>query len=79
MKISESAIWDDSDRPTNWKRVAEETALAILEVHPNVLIFVEGIEMYPKDDIWDDEEFNTSPWFGTDDYYGNWWGGNLEV
>jgi aryl-phospho-beta-D-glucosidase BglC (GH1 family) len=76
-KISESAIWDDSDRPTNWKRVAEETALAILEVHPNVLIFVEGIEMYPKDDIWDDEEFNTSPWFGTDDYYGNWWGGNL--
>lgn len=48
-----------------------------MEVHPNVLIFVEGIEMYPKDDIWDDEEFNTSPWFGTDDYYGNWWGGNL--
>jgi len=28
--------------------VAEETALAILEVHPNVLIFVEGVEMYPK-------------------------------
>lgn len=76
-RVSESAIWDDSNRQTNWKKVAQETALAILEVHPNILIFVEGIEMYPKDDIWDDEEFNTSPWFGTDDYYGNWWGGNL--
>jgi len=40
--------------------VAEETALAILEVHPNVLIFVEGVEMYPKDGIWDDETFDTS-------------------
>jgi len=57
--------------------VAEETALAILEVHPNVLIFVEGVEMYPKDGIWDDETFDTSPWTGNNDYYGNWWGGNL--
>lgn len=75
--MSESAIWDDSDRPTNWKRVAQETALAILEVHPNALIFVEGVEIYPKDGIWDDETTNTSPWTGNDDYYGNWWGGNL--
>lgn len=72
-----SAIWDDSNHPNNWKRVAQETALAILEVHPNVLIFVEGVEMYPKDGIWDDETFDTSPWTGNNDYYGNWWGGNL--
>ena len=35
--------------------------------------------MYPKDDIWDDEEFNTSPWFGTDDYYGTGGAAILEV
>jgi len=33
--------------------------------------------MYPKDGIWDDETFDTSPWTGNNDYYGNWWGGNL--
>lgn len=76
-KMSESAIWDNSNRPTNWKRVAQETALKILDVNPNVLIFVEGIEIYPKDGLWDDEETNTSPWTGNADYYGNWWGGNL--
>lgn len=75
--MSQSAIWDDSDRATNWKRVAQETALEIMKVHPNALIFVEGIEIYPKDGLWDDETTNTSPWTGNDDYYGNWWGGNL--
>jgi len=75
--MSQSAIWDDSNRATNWKRVAQETALAILDVHPNVLIFVEGVEIYPKDGKWDDEQVDTSPWTGTNDYYGNWWGGNL--
>lgn len=75
--ISQSAIWDDSDRANNWKRVAQETALAILNVHPNALIFVEGVEIYPKDSLWDDETVNTSPWWGTNDYYCTWWGGNL--
>ncbi len=75
--MSQSAIWDDSNRATNWKRVAQETAIKILEVHPNVLIFVEGVEIYPKDGKWDDEQVDTSPWTGTNDYYGNWWGGNL--
>ncbi len=74
---AESAIWDDSNHKNNWKRVAQETALAILDVHPNILILVEGVEIYPKDGIWDDESINTSPWTGTNDYYGNWWGGNL--
>ncbi len=78
LKIfSQSAIWDDSNKATNWKRVAQETALEILEVHPNILIFVEGVEMYPKDGLWDDAEVDTSPWTGTNSYYGNWWGGNL--
>lgn len=75
--MSQSAVWNDSDSATNWKRVAQETALKILDVNPNVLIFVEGIEIYPKDGLWDDESTNTSPWTGNDDYFGNWWGGNL--
>jgi endoglucanase len=75
--LSESAIWDDSSRANNWKRVAQETALDILKVNPNLLIFVEGVEMYPKDGLWNDESFDTSPWTGSNDYYGNWWGGNL--
>jgi endoglucanase len=78
LKIkSQSAIWDNSNSPTNWKRVAQETALQILNVHPNALIFVEGIEIYPKDGLWNDEQINTSPWTGTNDYFCNWWGGNL--
>lgn len=78
MKIkSQSAIWDNSNSVTNWKRVAQETALKILAVHPNILIFVEGVEIYPKDGLWNDEQINTSPWTGTNDYFGNWWGGNL--
>lgn len=75
--ISQCAIWDDSNRSNNWKRVAQETALAIMNVHPNALIFVEGVEIYPKDSLWDDETVNTSPWWGTNDYYCTWWGGNL--
>jgi aryl-phospho-beta-D-glucosidase BglC (GH1 family) len=74
-ELSESAFWDNSDRENNWKRVAQETARAILDVHPNVLIFVEGIEMYPKDGKWDDQTINSSPWTGDNDYYFNWWGG----
>jgi len=78
MKMkSESAIWDDSNHPNNWKRVAEQTAQAIMKVHPNALILVEGVEMYPQDDVWDQETIDTSPWTGTNDYFGNWWGGNL--
>ncbi|SET19069.1 cellulase family glycosylhydrolase [[Clostridium] polysaccharolyticum] len=74
---AQSAIWDDSSLANNWKRVAQETALAILDVHPHALIFVEGVEIYPKDSIWDDESINTSAWGGTNDYYCTWWGGNL--
>lgn len=74
---SQSAIWDDSDDANNWKRVAQETALAILNVHPHALIFVEGVEIYPKDSKWDDESINTSAWGGTNDYWCTWWGGNL--
>ncbi|MDP4180302.1 MAG: cellulase family glycosylhydrolase [Bacillota bacterium] len=75
--LSQCAIWDNSNRATNWKRAAQETALKVLDVNPNLLIFVEGVEMYPKDGLFDDESIDTSPWTGKNDYYSDWWGGNL--
>ncbi len=74
---SDCAIWDNSKDPNNWKRAAQETALKILEVNPNLLIFVEGVELYPKDGLWDDATIEANPWTGNNDYYGDWWGGNL--
>jgi len=67
---SNSAIWDGSNAPNNWRKAAEEIAAVILNVNPNVLIIVEGIECTPL-------EGST---YGTTDkyqYYHNWWGGNL--
>lgn len=75
---SDIAKWDDSTDENNWKYAAETCANAILEVNPNALIIIEGVEQYPKTelgytydtpDIW--EGGDDSPW------YGAWWGGNL--
>ena len=73
------AKWDDSTDLNNWAYSATECANAILDVNPNALIFVEGVEQYPKTekgytydtaDIWQ-APADVSPW------YGAWWGGNL--
>ena len=73
------AKWDDSTDENNWKYAAETCASAIMEVNPNALILVEGVEQYPKTekgytyatpDIWE-APADVSPW------YGAWWGGNL--
>lgn len=73
------AKWDDSTDLNNWAYSATECANSILEVNPNALIFVEGVEQYPKTekgytydtaDIWQ-ASADVSPW------YGAWWGGNL--
>lgn len=68
-----AAIWNDSTDANNWKYVAQETALMVLSVNPNVLIMVEGTEIYPM------ELKTNSDYHSTDskDYYFNWWGGNL--
>lgn len=69
--FEQAAIWDDSNRPNNWRRVAEETGRRILAVHPHALILVEGIEAYPKAgssyETRDPQAFDM-----------NWWGGNLK-
>ncbi len=70
---TDKAIWNDSTDKNNWKYVAEQTALMVLEKNPNVLIMVEGIEIYPID-IQANGDFSST---NDSDYYFNWWGGNL--
>jgi aryl-phospho-beta-D-glucosidase BglC (GH1 family) len=65
--------WDDSSDADNWRYIAEKAALAVLNKNPNVLIMVEGIEIYPKNIDKNGDFSSTNP----DDYYGAWWGGNL--
>lgn len=76
---SDIAKWDDSTDQNNWAYSATECANSVLSVNPNALIFIEGVEQYPKTekgytydtpDIWQ-ASADVSPW------YGAWWGGNL--
>lgn len=69
----DKAIWNDSKDKNNWKYVAEQTALMVLEKNPNVLIMVEGTEIYPIDIKANGDYASTND----KDYYFNWWGGNL--
>ncbi len=73
------ARWDNTTKTNNWKYSAEECGKSILNVNPNALIMIEGVEQYPKTekgytydtaDIWQ-APADVSPW------YGAWWGGNL--
>lgn len=72
-EADKAAIWNDSDSANNWKYVAETAASRILAKNPNVLIMVEGTEIYPTD-IKSNKDFSST---NDDDYYFNWWGGNL--
>lgn len=67
---SGAAIWNDSTAANNWKYVAEQAAKRILAKNPNVLIMVEGTEIYSKKN----GDYSST---NEKDYYFNWWGGNL--
>lgn len=69
----EKAIWNDSTESNNWPYVAKKTAAAIFEKNPNVLILVEGLEIYPIDIKANGDYHSTDE----KDYYFSWWGGNL--
>ena len=74
-KASETphAIWNDSDSPDNWKKVAERAGNAVLDANPHALIIIEGIQIYPKN-------INANNFVSKnddDDYYNTWWGANL--
>ncbi|MBR4732116.1 MAG: cellulase family glycosylhydrolase [Lachnospiraceae bacterium] len=68
-----AAIWNDSKKANNWKYVAETAASKVLAKNPNVLIMVEGTEIYPKNSKGDYSSKDDK------DYYFNWWGGNLRA
>ena len=70
---SGAAIWNDSNAKNNWKKTAETAAAKILAKNPNVLIMVEGTEIYPIDLNSNSDYHSTNE----KDYYFNWWGGNL--
>lgn len=65
-----AAIWNDSKDKNNWKYTAEQAAARILAKNPNVLIMVEGTEIYSKKN----GSYSSQ---NSADYYFNWWGGNL--
>ncbi len=69
----DKAIWNDSDLDNNWKHVAEVAGNLALDANPNLLIVIEGIEIYPKD-ITANKDFSST---NMDDYLTTWWGANL--
>lgn len=73
------AKWDGSTDSNNWRYAAEKGAAAVLDKNPNLLIMVEGIEVYPKFEEGEDWNSNSVdytryPW---SPYHGAWWGANF--
>lgn len=71
-----AAKWDGSTDENNWAYAATKCADAILEVNPNALIFIEGVEQSMSGampgDYWGiADRRDNSP------YIGAWWGGNF--
>lgn len=68
------AKWDGSTDINNWKHAAETCAKRIMKINPNLLIVVEGVEVYPKPGY---DYTAVDDWGKESKYYFNWWGGNL--
>jgi endoglucanase len=62
------ACWGCGDATVDWRLAAQKAGNAILAVHPNWLIIVEGTDCYGPGGV-------TEPSQGADC---TWWGGNLE-
>lgn len=67
------AKWDDSEDINNWKYVAETAANKVLAINPNMLILVEGVEVYPMEGY----DYTAVGTIDDPKYYFDWWGGNL--
>lgn len=73
------AKWDNSTDPTNWKYAAETCAARVLAKNPNLLIMVEGTEVYPKFEEgadWNSQNIDYSR-YPYSYYHHTWWGGNF--
>ncbi|WP_172406026.1 cellulase family glycosylhydrolase [Acetivibrio mesophilus] len=68
------AKWDGSTDLNNWKHAAQTCAERILAINPNILIVVEGVEVYPKPGY---DYTAVDEWGKESKYFYNWWGGNL--
>ena len=76
------AKWDGSSDANNWRYGAEKGAKACLDKNPNLLIMVEGIEVYPKIEKGYDWNSPSTDYahYGESEYqpyYGAWWGANF--
>lgn len=70
------AKWDGTTDPNNWKYAAECAAAKVMEKNPNLLVMVEGVEVYPKEGY--DWTAPAIDWATNTEYYhGTWWGGNF--
>ena len=72
----DAAKWDGSTDENNWAYAATKCADAILDVNPNALILIEGVEQSlsgaMEGDYWGmPDRRDNSP------YIGAWWGGNF--
>lgn len=67
------AKWDDSTDDNNWKYAAEVVASKVLDINPNLLVVIEGVEAYPMEGY----DYTTKDEYMKPHYYYNWWGGNL--
>ncbi len=75
------AKWDGSTDINNWRYAAELGAAAVLEQNPNLLVMVEGIEVYPKFEDgadWNSVglDYSKEP-YPYSNFHGTWWGGNF--
>ncbi len=73
------AKWDNSTDPTNWKYAAETCAARVLAKNPELLIMVEGTEVYPKFEEgadWTSQNIDYSR-YPYSYYHHTWWGGNF--
>ena len=74
------AKWDDCKDENNWKYAAERGANACLDANPNLLIMVEGTEVYPKFDQgadWSTPSVDYAHYGEPGKLWGAWWGANL--
>lgn len=73
------AKWDDSTDKNNWKYAAERGAAAVLGANPNLLVMVEGTEVYPKfeeGENWDSQNIDYAN-YPRSAFHHTWWGGNF--
>lgn len=74
---NQMAKWDDTQDANNWRYAAGLGANAVLEQNPNLLVMVEGVEVYPKEGYdWTYQNIDYSR-YPFSYYYHTWWGGNF--